>query len=195
MRIGILGGTFDPVHTAHLVLAECAADALSLDLVLFIPAGEPWRKSNREVTAQQHRLDMLQLAIAGNDRFGISDIELRREGPTYTADTLAALAAERLDDSFWFIMGADALADLPNWHEPERIAQHAMLAVCPRDVQEVNAAAINVPNIAERVVLFDAPRMDLSSTLIRERIAASMSVRYLTPDPVANYITQNNLYR
>jgi nicotinate-nucleotide adenylyltransferase len=193
--VGVLGGTFDPVHAAHLVLAECAAEALSLDLVLFVPAGEPWRKSERAITPAKHRLAMLELAIAGNERFGISDIEVRREGPSYTADTLGALAAERLDDAFWFIMGADALADLPNWHEPERIVRHAMLAVCPRDVQEVNAAAINVPGIRERVVMFDAPRMDVSSTMVRERVGAGMSARYIVPEPVWDYIAREGLYR
>jgi nicotinate-nucleotide adenylyltransferase len=195
MNIGILGGTFDPVHVAHLVLAEQARDQLALDQVLFIPAGDPWRKNHRAITTAGHRLAMLRLAIEGNDAFAISDIELRREGPTYTADTLEALAGERLDDAFWFILGADALADLPNWREPERIVQHAMLAVAPRDVREVNAAELNIPALAGRLRLFDCPRLAISSTEIRERVAAGRSIRYLVPDAVAAYIEQHNLYR
>ncbi|MGH7622738.1 MAG: nicotinate-nucleotide adenylyltransferase, partial [Gemmatimonadaceae bacterium] len=141
VRVGVLGGTFDPVHNGHLILAEQARVELALDLVLFIPAGEPWRKSQRAITPGSERLAMLRLAIEGNDGFGISDIELRRPGPTYTADTLETLAAERLDDEFWFIIGSDALADMPNWHEPERIVRHATLAVAPRDAVTASAAA------------------------------------------------------
>jgi len=195
MRVGVLGGTFDPVHIAHLVIAEHAREALSLDLVLFIPAGDPWRKSHREITAAEHRLAMLSLAVAGNDAFGVSDLELRRDGPTYTADTLAVLAGERLDDEFWFIVGADALADLPNWHEPARIVKHARLAVAPRDVQEANVVAQGVAEFRERIDLFWAPRIELSSTGIRERVAAGGSIRYLVPDAVAAYIHDHRLYR
>jgi len=195
MRVGVLGGTFDPVHIAHLVIAEHARQALSLDLVLFIPAGDPWRKSHREITPAEHRLAMLSLAVAGNDAFGVSDLELRRDGPTYTADTLAVLAGERLDDEFWFIVGADALADLPNWHEPSRIVKHARLAVAPRDVQEANVVAQGVAEFRERIDLFWAPRIELSSTGIRERVAAGGSIRYLVPDAVAAYIHDHRLYR
>lgn len=195
MNIGILGGTFDPVHVAHLVLAEQARDQLALDQVLFIPAGDPWRKGHRAITPAEHRLKMLRLAIEGNDAFAISDVELRREGPTYTADTLEALAGERLDDAFWFILGADALADLPNWREPERIVKHAMLAVAPRDVREVDAAELNIPALVGRLQLFDCPRLAISSTEIRERVAAGRSIRYLVPDAVANYIEKHGLYR
>ena len=196
VRAGILGGTFDPVHVGHLVLAEQARDALALDLVLFVPAGEPWRKSHRVITAGADRLEMLRRAIDGNDAFGISDVELRREGPTYTADTLEALAAERLDDEFWFIVGADALADLPNWHEPERIVQHARLAVAPREGDEsVEAVLPPIEGIAGRVDRFSMPRMEISSTDIRARVAARRSVRYLVPDAVAAYIADRRLYR
>lgn len=195
VRVGVLGGTFDPVHVAHLVLADCAREELSLDLVLFIPAGEPWRKSHRAITPAEHRLEMLRLAIEDNDAFGISDIELRREGPTYTADTLEALAGERLDDAFWFIVGADALADLPNWRDPERIVRHARLAATHRDVQDAQAAARQVPQFADRIDFFEAPRLQISSTDIRDRIAANRTVRYLVPAPVLTYINTHDLYR
>jgi nicotinate-nucleotide adenylyltransferase len=195
MRVGVLGGTFDPVHIGHLVLAEHARSALHLDLVLFVPAGEPWRKAHRPITHASHRLAMLQLAVEDNDAFGISDVELKREGPSYTADTLAALAAERLDDEFYFIVGSDALADLPNWHEPERIVRHAMLAVAPRDDGEIDATSLGIEGIAGRIVTFPMPRIDISSTAIRDRAAAGASIRYLAPPPVAAYITDHALYR
>lgn len=196
MRIGLLGGTFDPVHLAHMILAEQARDALALDEVLFIPAGEPWRKSGRTISPAEDRLAMLRLAIEGHDGFGISDIELRRSGPTYTADTLEALAGERLDDEFYFIIGADALADLPNWHEPERIVAHATLAVAPRDSEPADEAAAALPStLATRIQRFVMPRVDISSTDIRARVATGRSIRYLVPADVEKYIRDHNLYR
>lgn len=195
MRVGILGGTFDPVHIAHLRLAEEARECLRLDEVLFLPAGDPWRKTSRPITSAEHRLAMLRLAVAENEDFGISDLELRRPGPSYTADTLAVLAGERLDDEFWFIVGADALADLPNWHEPARIVEHAMLAVAPRELQEANVAALNVPGIAARIVTFPMTRLDVSATDIRARVAAARSIRYLVPPAVERYIAEHRLYR
>ncbi len=194
VRVGILGGTFDPVHVAHLVLAECAREQLSLDEVLFVPAAEPWRKGDREITPAAHRLEMLKLAIADNTGFGISDIELRRSGPTYTADTLEALAGERLDDEFWFIVGADALADLPNWHEPEGIVAHARLAVAPREGVDVDTASLGVPGLSDRIDAFSLPLLEISSSDIRARVAAGHSIRYLVPDGVEGYIRDHGLY-
>jgi nicotinate-nucleotide adenylyltransferase len=194
MRVGVLGGTFDPVHVAHLRLAEEAREALDLDEVLFVPAGDPWRKSERAIAAAAHRLAMLELAVEGNDDFAISDIELRREGPSYTADTLEALAGERLDDEFWFIVGADALSDLPNWHEPARIVAHARLAVAPREAQDANVAALTIPGISERIDTFSMPELDISSSDIRARVAGGRSIRYLVPDEVGAYIAEHGLY-
>jgi nicotinate-nucleotide adenylyltransferase len=194
MRVGVLGGTFDPVHNAHLILAEHAREQLSLESVLFIPAGEPWRKAHRAITPPEHRLAMLELAIAGNDAFGISDIELRQSGPSYTADTLAVLAGERLDDEFYFIVGSDALADLPNWHEPARIIQHALLAVAPREDKDLDPETLGIPGMADHMVPFTVPRIDISSTAIRARVASGASVRYLVPDSVRVYIEDHALY-
>ena len=192
MRVGVLGGTFDPVHLGHLILGDHARAALSLDEVLFVPAGDPWRKGGRQIAAAEHRLAMLRLAIAGNDAFGISDAELRRSGPTYTADTIEALAAERLDDEFYFILGADALADLPNWRDPERIARHAVLAVAARDDAPRTLPAIAA--VDARIMPFESPRVDISSTDIRARVAAGRSIRYLVPEAVAAYIAEHRLY-
>jgi nicotinate-nucleotide adenylyltransferase len=197
MRIGILGGTFDPVHIGHLIMADEAIAQLSLAEVLFVPAGDPWRKSDeRRITPAEHRLAMLQIAVAGDDRFGISDIEVRREGPSYTADTLAALAAERLDDELVFLLGADAFADLPHWHEPHRIVGHAMLAVAPRATADLRDLLARVTGISlDRVLKFEMPRVDVSSTDVRERIARGRPVRYLLPPGVASYIDEHGLYR
>lgn len=197
MRLGILGGTFDPVHIAHLVMAEEAIAQLSLDEVLFLPAGDPWRKSDeRRITEAQHRLAMLRIAIAGNSRFGISDLEVRREGPSYTADTLAALAAERLDDEFFFLLGADAFADIPHWHEPHRIVDHAILAVAPREMADVRDLLSRATGIdLDRVRRFEMPRIDVSSTDVRERVRLGRPVRYLLPAGVWEYIEGHGLYR
>lgn len=194
MRVGVLGGTFDPVHLAHLVLAEQARSRLALDLVLFIPAGQPWRKGQRVVTAADHRLAMLRLAVDGEDGFGISDSELRRDGPTYTADTLEALAGERLDDEFFFIVGADALADMAHWHEPERIVRHAALAVAARDGRPP-AAVPDLGAARPRIEAFEMPRLDVSSSAIRRAVAAGRSVRFLVPAAVERYIAEHALYR
>jgi nicotinate-nucleotide adenylyltransferase len=193
VKVGILGGTFDPVHNGHLALADHARRALGLDLVLFVPAGQPWRKADRTITPAEHRLAMLKLAIAGNEAYGISDVELRRNGPTYTADTLEALSGERLDDEFYFIVGADALADLPNWRDPERIIKHAMLAVAPRDGEAPPLPLI--PNIDQRIVHFEMPPVETSSTDIRDRAASGRTIDDAVPPAVASYISEHNLYR
>jgi nicotinate-nucleotide adenylyltransferase len=138
---------------------------------------------------------MLRLAVEDNGAFGICDLELRREGPSYTADTLEALAGERLDDEFYFVLGADALADLPNWRDPERIVRHAMLAVAPREDEELDLRGAAVPGLSGRVLTFPFPRVDISSTDVRRRVANGQSVRYMLPDAVGAYITEHGLYR
>jgi nicotinate-nucleotide adenylyltransferase len=177
-----------------MAIARAARTELGLDLVLFVPAGQPWRKT-REITPAEHRLAMLRLAIGSDDGFGISDIELRRPGPTYTADTLDALAGERLDDAFWFIVGADALEDLPNWKDPERIVKHAIIAVADREGADVEAAIAAVPAFAERIVRFAMPEVDVSSTEIRSCVRFRQPIEDLVPPPVAKYITARRLYR
>ena len=195
MRVGVLGGTFDPVHLGHLILAEQAREGLRLDSVLFIPAGEPWRKSHRAITPGEHRLEMLTLAVQDNPDFAISDIELRREGPTYTAVTMADLAGERLDDEFWLIAGSDALAEMPSWHEPERLVEHAKLGVAQRADDDIDAALAAFPAFAEHAERFEMLRIDLSSTDVRSRVAAGRSIRYVVPAAVEAYIAEHRLYR
>jgi nicotinate-nucleotide adenylyltransferase len=195
MKVGLLGGTFDPVHNGHLALASAAYAGLGLDVVLFLPAGQPWRKGDRTITPAAHRLAMLRLAVEGDPRFGVTDVELRRDGPTFTADTIEALAGERLDDELYFILGADALADLPNWHEPERIVRHAVLAVAPRAGEPPDPAVLAAAGIdAARVRTFAMAPVAASSSDVRRRAAAGHPIDALVPPAVAAYIAEHALY-
>ena len=181
----ILGGTFDPPHVGHLVLAECARAQLGARKVVFIPAGDPYRKSDRAVSSAQHRLAMLRLAVAGNPAFAIDERELRREGPTYTVDTLEELRAEG-HEHIVLVLGADAVADMPHWKQPDRIRELATLAVAPQDQQ---------PPAPPWNLVVDMPPVSISSTLIRRRAASAKPIRYLVSDSVARYIAEHGLYR
>jgi nicotinate-nucleotide adenylyltransferase len=193
MRIGVLGGTFDPPHIAHLILAEQAREQVALDEVWFIPAGDPWRKANREVSPATHRLAMTRLAIAGTPAFRVDDCEIRRDGPTYTVDTLRDLR-DRIDedDELFLLLGEDALADIPNWHEPERLADHAYIVVAPREGAE---GPPTLPFDPTRVVRIEMPYVAVSSTDLRARSRLGRSLRFFTPPAVSEYIEDNGLYQ
>jgi nicotinate-nucleotide adenylyltransferase len=192
VRLGVLGGTFDPVHLGHLVLAQYALEQLALDRVAFLPAGDPWRKAAQAVTSVVHRVEMTRLAIADNPAFYVDDAETRRDGPTYTAETMEVLRRTLAPDTeIFFLLGADALADLPFWHEPERIVAAALLAVAPREGTELALPAW----AAGRSVEIAMPYIGISSTEIRDRVRAGLSIRYLVPAPVAAYIAAEGLYR
>lgn len=198
MRLGVLGGTFDPVHRGHLALAGAARDELGLEQVLFVPAGQPWRKTGQEIGANGDRLAMLRLALEGDPSFEIATLELERSGPSYTADTLEALAAQRRGDELYFIVGQDALADLPNWVRPERILELARLAVARRP--EVSAEALEeaqrrVPRLRERVFWLKMPPVEVSATEIRERVGRGQPIRGMVAPAVERYIQQHGLYR
>jgi nicotinate-nucleotide adenylyltransferase len=211
----ILGGTFDPPHIGHLVLAEAAREELGAAQVVLMPAGEPWRKRADLTVARSGpspanvRLAMTRLAahdanrraqLAGPPRLVVDEREVRRAGPTYTAETLAQLVKEGNVDLV-LLLGSDALADMPRWHEPQRIFELARVAVAPKPggvpVESARrAVARAVPGAAGRIVeLATVPPLALSSTLIRERVAAGLSIRYLVPGPVERYIQQRGLYR
>ncbi len=198
MRLGVLGGTFDPVHIGHLLLAEEARSALGLDRVLFVPAGEPWRKAERELSNSEHRLAMVRLAVGDAPAFEVSTVEVERRGPTYTVDTLEALRQEMGSGAeVFFLMGQDALADLPHWRDPERIIALARLAVASRaGWEEAQAVALEkeVPGISRRVVWLEMPHIAISSTAVRDRVRRGESIRYWVPPPVEDYIRQNRLY-
>jgi nicotinate-nucleotide adenylyltransferase len=190
---GVFGGTFDPIHIAHLAVAEAARDVFGLRRVLFIPAAQPPHKPGGPIAAIEHRLAMVEAAVAGNPAFEVSRIEIERDGPSYTVDTLSTLRDASRDDRLALILSAESFADLPTWHEPELILELADLIVAPRDGY---ATADHIgPLAGARAVFLDGPRIRLSASEIRERAAAGRSVRYLVPDAVAAYIGDHSLYQ
>lgn len=199
MKVGIMGGTFDPIHIAHLIIAEEARTRLALDRVIFIPAGEPWMKSERIVTVAGQRVEMVKLAMSSNPAFSLSLIEVERPGPTYTVDTLEQLWGELgYDTQMFLLLGWDSVAELPAWHAPYRISKMATVVAFPRpgfNKPELAVLEKSMPGIAERIVFLDEPYLDISSTGIRKRIADGGSVRYLVPDAVGKYIIEHKLYK
>lgn len=192
--IGVMGGTFDPIHVGHLVIAEEAREALGLDRVLFVPAGVPPHKPAGEVTPVEHRLAMVEAAIAGNPAFELSRVEVDRPGPSYTVDTVEVLAAE-VDVTV--ILSAETFRELPTWHEPERLFAAARVAVVPREgypAPDPVWLAAAFPGREGRVTYLQAPHIGVSSTWIRARVAAGRSIRYLVPPAVEAYIVANGLY-
>jgi nicotinate-nucleotide adenylyltransferase len=198
-RVGILGGTFDPVHIGHLLLAEETRLALKLDRVVFIPTGQPWRKADRRVTAAADRLAMVELAIAGNPAFSVSRIEIERQGPTYTVETLERLRQDwGTQIRLWFILGSDALQDLPNWREAPRIVAQARLAVAAREsLSPADLARLvqRVPVLPGRVDFVSLPRVEVSSSELRRRLASGRPARYWLPERVEQYVRDHGLYR
>ncbi len=199
MNIGILGGTFDPIHLGHLVIAEQAQLRLGLGRVIFIPAGEPWLKSDRHITPARHRVEMVRLAIAGRSHFELSTIEVERPGPSYSVDTVAALHGQLgAGYSFFFLLGWDSLAELPRWKEPERLVRMCRLVAITRagfsrpDLQAMEAL---VPGVTGNVLWLDIPPVDISSSEIRSRVARGLPIRDLVPPEVADYIEEHQLYR
>jgi nicotinate-nucleotide adenylyltransferase len=198
MNVGILGGTFDPVHNGHLIIAEVARERLNFNEVLFIPAGQPWLKVERSITPPQHRLQMLRLALDDRPYFRISEMEIERPGPTYTIDTINALK-ERLnaEDELFFILGQDTLMQLPQWHEAQNLIRLCYLVAAPRPgvkKPDLKVLETELPGIMQRVMLMKEPQVAISATDIRERVARGLSVRHLVPEPVNRYIKEHRLY-
>ncbi len=201
MRLGIFGGTFDPIHLGHLILAEHCREACRLDRVLFIPAGQPPHKTERQITPARQRLEMVELAIAGHAAFGVSEIELNRPGPSYSAETLADLAKQYSEAELFFLMGSDSLADLRLWYQPARIAELATLVVATRPGCEQPAVdtirKVIGDAATERLLqhVVEIPLVQISSSMIRSRTAAGRSIRFMVPRAVECYIETNGLYR
>jgi nicotinate-nucleotide adenylyltransferase len=199
---GVFGGTFDPIHIAHLAVAEAAREAAGLARVLFVPAGRPPHKVGHPISAPEHRLAMVEAAIAGNDRFEVSRMELDRDGPSYTVDTLRDLRTARAgagaSGALALVVSAEAFVDLPTWHEPERVLQLAALIVAPRDGYPDAGPDFlerQFPGVATDTLFLDGPRLRLSASDLRARAAAGRSLRYLVPDAVAAYIGDHALYQ
>lgn len=197
MRIGVLGGTFNPPHLGHLVCAQEAYIQLELERVILIPARQPPHKPVDEEPGPEHRLELCRLAVEGDARFEVSELELDRDGPSYTVDTLSSLHSSSPDTDLYLILGGDIAAGLPDWHEPERVLSLATAAVAkrrgtPREQVEQSLARLRG---GERTRFFHMPRIGVSSTFIRERVRARQSIRYLVPDKVAGYIAEQGLYR
>jgi nicotinate-nucleotide adenylyltransferase len=197
-RIGILGGSFNPPHLAHLVCASEAATQLDLDRVLLTPVAAPPHKDADRDPGPQERLELCRLAIVGDERLGVCDVEVRRGGPSYTVDTLRELHARDPEDDLTFIVGGDIALGLPSWHEPEAVLGLARLAVAERSGggrQDIATRLAERFADAPPPAFFDMPRLDISSSQIRRRVAEGRPIRYLVPDPVAEHIARGRLYR
>lgn len=199
MNVGILGGTFDPVHLGHLIVGEEARVALGLDQVMFIPAGQPWLKSGRCITPAEHRLRMVQLAVDSNPFFRVVDNEVEREGPTYTVATLQELRDQLGGEAtLHFIVGMDSLEQFHRWKDPERLLELCRLVVVNRPGHQgvdVNTLVGRFPQAGESLRLLTVPRIEISATEIRRRVAQGVSIRYLVPREVEEYIMEHGLYR
>ena len=196
-RIGLLGGTFDPVHIAHLHIAACAMHELDLDEVRFIPAGSPPHKPETPMATGADRLRMLEIATGGVPGFHPDTIDLASHTPSYTSELLARIRERNPNDALWFIIGGDSLRDFETWHQPGRILELARLAVAERPGSNLDDAlnASSLPHLGARVDRFSSVPINLSATLIRERLRAGKPVDWLLPSGVMAFVTDRRLYR
>jgi nicotinate-nucleotide adenylyltransferase len=196
VRVGVLGGTFNPPHLGHLVCAQEAYRELELDRVMLIPAGIPPHKPVEHEPGAQHRLALCRLAVQDDDRFAVSELELDRDGPSYTVDTLQALNSQTPSNEHVLIVGADIAVGLPQWREPERVLELATVAIAKRygtSRASVQTALAGLKG-GERARFFQMPRVGISSTMVRRRVRAGQPIRYFVPDSVVEYIEQYGLY-
>lgn len=194
-RLGLLGGTFDPIHTGHLILASYAVEALGLDRVLFMPAEVPPHKLGEIISPAVDRIAMVKAAIEGDDRFAFSEYDLGSDEPSYTSELVERIANDSPRNDHYFITGADSLRDFPTWHQPQKILEHVYLAVASRPGVEVTDGMLDsVPMLRRRVRLFDSPLIDISSTEIRHRVRMGQCIKYLVPASVERYIHERGIY-
>jgi nicotinate-nucleotide adenylyltransferase len=196
LRVGILGGVFNPPHVGHLICAQEALCELELERVVLVPAGEAPHREIEQDPGAETRLEMCALAVSGDDRLGASRVELDRPGPSYTADTLRDLHERSPEDQLFVILGGDQAAELPSWHEPAEVLRLATVAVVEREGSGRDEVARRLSGLAgaEGLAFFDMPRVDVSSTLVRERAAEGRPIRYLVPDEVASFVEARRLY-
>jgi nicotinate-nucleotide adenylyltransferase len=195
-RVGLLGGTFDPPHIGHLLLAECAREQLGLDRVLFLPVGRPPHKEYDSITAVDHRLAMTRLAVAGHEAFQVDTSDVERPPPHYTVTLLPLLKERYPGTALWLLVGSDSLRDLATWHRPEDLHRWCRLAVLPRPTEPVDWPALKqqMPATAGVIDLLDGPSVAISGRQIRRWVTMGRSLRYLTPAAVIDYIQRERLY-
>ena len=191
-RLGVMGGTFDPIHHGHLVAASEVGHFLDLDEVIFVPTGQPWQKNGRQVSPAEDRYLMTVIATASNPRFSVSRVDIDRPGETYTIDTLRDLRAQRGPDvELYFITGADALTKMISWRDTDELFSLAQFVGCTRPGHRLSVRQLP----AERVTLIEIPALAISSTECRERVRAGQPIWYLVPDGIVQYISKRQLYR
>jgi nicotinate-nucleotide adenylyltransferase len=198
VNIGIIGGTFDPIHNGHILIAREVKARLKLAEVIFVPAGQPWMKSEKPITPAVHRLEMVRMAIAPYPYFKVSTMEVDRVGPTYTIDTILGIRAKlNAEDEVYFILGWDSLVQFPRWRDAPRLIKMCRLTAVPRPgytLPDLNSLEAKIPGLSGRVVLLDKPEIDISATDIRQRVAQGLSINHLVPRVVAIYIRKHRLY-
>jgi nicotinate-nucleotide adenylyltransferase len=200
MNIGVLGGTFDPVHMGHLIIAEEVHSRLDLSQVLFVPAGQPWLKLNdvNAISPAEHRVEMVRLAIADEPAFQLSTMEIERPGPSYTVDTMTELSRQIGDqDRLYFILGWDNLNHLPQWHQPRRLVKLCRLVPVRRvgfSSPDLDALEKAIPGLSRSLVMLNTPQIEISSSEIRDRVARGLPIHKLVPEAVERYIIEQGLY-
>ena len=198
MKIGILGGTFDPPHNGHLAIAAEARTEVPLDRVVFVPAGQPYFKEAAAVLPSRHRMEMARLAVRGKPGFECSALEVERPGPTYTVDTLRQLSREMKGDELFFILSWSSLEELPGWREPSGIIEFCRLVVVPRPgyrLPDLEALESWIPGLSKRLIVMDKPRLHISASDIRRRAAQGLPISHLVPEAVEEYIRIHRLYQ
>jgi nicotinate-nucleotide adenylyltransferase len=196
--VGLIGGTFDPIHLGHLIIAEETRTQLALDGMVFAPAGDQPLKPERQITDPEHRLRMVELAIAGNPYFSASRVDVDRPGPHYTVETVQMLREAWVETvEIYFLIGSDSLADLPKWHQPERLMRLCHIVAVGRPGYQVDLEQLerSLPGVTSLIQRLDTPTLDISATEIRRRVRERRSIRYLVPASVRRYIEEHRLYR
>lgn len=198
MKIGIMGGTFNPIHYGHLFLAENAYEQVQLDHILFMPSNHPPHKKDVQIMSSNDRVTMVKLAIEDNPHFLLSELEVHREGMTYTVDTLTEMTREQAEDEFYFIVGADSLINMPKWKNPLEVFKLCTIIAANREAMNRERLELQVEYLKKeygaRIILIDIPTIDISSRHIRERIQYGQSIRYYVPEKVAEYIKKQGLF-
>lgn len=197
MRVGVLGGTFDPPHYGHLILAEQAHQQLDLHHVLWVPAADPPHKQDIPITPSKHRVEMVARAIADNEAFALSRVDVDRAGPQYAVDMLERLAGQLPDAELTFLFGGDSLRDLLTWHEPQRLLDHAALAVMQRPGADydLDVIAAELPGLTDHLTFIEGPWVGIAGSMLRDMVRRGCSLRYLVPSAVEAYIVEQGLYR